>query len=739
MAAQSTEFINSLSFLKPTPERPEGLILSAGKETIIDVRPPTANPDNNAYRLLVGHAHNICTIDVAPSGKWIISGGWDGQARVWASGRWETDLVLSGHDNMSVWAVLAFNDSTVITGCADKNIRIFDLKKARAGEANAISRIITPDIVRALCKLPVDHPSGASFASAGNDGIVRFWKMNGKQAAELHGHESFIYSLALLPSGELVSSGEDRTVRIWKGTECIQTITLPAISVWAVATCEESGDIVAGSSDGVARIFSRSLERKADRETLKQFDDAIKSSSIPQQQVGDINKEKLPGPEFLQARSGTKEGQVQMIKEHSGSVSAYTWSTSEYIYLLIYISACILTCTLPGQQTWVNVGTVVDSAASTGRKVEYKGQMYDFVFDVAIEEGAPSLKLPYNLSENPYDRATKFINDNELSVNYLDQIAQFITQNTQGATIGQSQQLTSADPLGTESRYIPGQNNSSAPRTLPHREYLFILAAKYEAIFKKIFSLNSSYKLSGRKEISLSPSEETSVASLHDMLKVGAMVEDMVSVSFVIRCLENWPYSDRIALLDLLRCLAASPAVASYVDDDEGSIVDIALRRSFYDTEGQPNENMVMLALRVAANIFKTEEGRLVASSSVESVIQALEMVIGMTGEPIGKSNRNVLIAASTLCINYSVLSVQEEESGMSPKLIQRLVAVLMALVKEQTDSEVVFRALVGLGTLVAAKKQSMSGTRDAVHTALGKINEPRVKSVGNEILGMLP
>lgn len=56
---------------------------------------------------------------------------------------------------------------------------------------------------------------------------------------------------------------------------------------------------------------------------------------------------------------------------------------------------------------------MVDAAAS-GKKVDYLGKDYDYVFDVDIEEGKPPLKLPYNLSQNPYEAATKFITDNEL-------------------------------------------------------------------------------------------------------------------------------------------------------------------------------------------------------------------------------------------------------------------------------------------------------------------------------------
>jgi phospholipase A-2-activating protein len=78
---------------------------------------------------------------------------------------------------------------------------------------------------------------------------IRLWSFDGSPLSVLNGHDSFVYSLALLPNGDLASSGEDRTVRIWKGEaflynasaviltrtvadngEAEQTITLPAIS-----------------------------------------------------------------------------------------------------------------------------------------------------------------------------------------------------------------------------------------------------------------------------------------------------------------------------------------------------------------------------------------------------------------------------------------------------------------------------------------------------------------------------
>lgn len=466
VAAEGTDYINSITFVPPSAEYPEGLVVSGGRDTIIDVRKPSASKEDNAERLLVGHAHNVCTLDVTPGGKYIVSGGWDAQARVWAVGKWETEFMLTGHD-VSVWAVLALDENTIITGSADKNIRIFDLRKGVAGEVQPSSTIVTPDLVRALCRLPEGHPSGADIASASNDGVLRLWRLNGTLVAELRGHESFVYSLATLPSGEIVSSAEDRTVRVWKGEECVQTITHPAISVWAVAACADTGDIVSGASDGVARVFSRSPERAAAADVVAAFEESVKASAIPQQQVGAVNKEKLPGPEFVKNKAGTKEGQVQMIKEENGSVSAYTWSMG--MSLTSRLVEFRVTDPLPAQQEWINVGTVVDSAGSSGRRVEHEGKEYDYVFDVDIEDGKPPLKLPYNLSENPYERARKFLGDNELPLTYLDNVVQFIEQNTKGATLGDGSPDVEMQDEGERTKKV-----------VPQGEYLSILQAKHE-------------------------------------------------------------------------------------------------------------------------------------------------------------------------------------------------------------------------------------------------------------------
>lgn len=576
-----------------------------------------------------------------------------------------------------------------------------------------LNSINTGDVVRALCKLPPNHPSGAHFASAGNDAIIRLWTLEGRQVSELHGHENFIYSLAVLPDGKIVSAGEDRTVRLWSASECIQTITHPAISVWTVAVCAENGDIVTGASDRIIRIFTREAERYADPAAIEQFNDDVKSSAIPQQTMGNINKEQLPGPEFLTQKSGTKEGQVQMILESNGNITAYQWSMAA--------------------SQWVSVGTVVDQAGSDGRKISHNGKEYDYVFDVDIEEGKPPLKLPYNASQNPYEVARKFCEDHNLPLTYLDQVTNFIVQNTQGATLGQSN-AQGADPWGTGSRYRPGDAAPPAqpppvskPKILPQKGYLDILTANHKPILKKLLEFNQALVNEGSKDLSFNPSDidelNTAVASMER-----GHVKNVASsaIDLILKAATQWPQDKRLPGLDLLRLLFAAEEPVAYLVTERQILQQFAISEIF--TPASPLNN-TMMAIRSLSNLFKTDIGRAVAG-------EEFDQIHAFVSPFLTSPNRNLIIALTTLYINYSVLLTGENNADRVLSLLDDLSKIL----QNATDSEAVYRALVATGTLLSLGSDFCEAGRDilqlgtAISTAEQKVKEPRVKSVVEEI-----
>jgi phospholipase A-2-activating protein len=452
MFTKHNHFVNALAYIPPSNASPDGLVVSGGNDKVIYTFDPS-HPERYVWKL-EGHEENICALAVSLNGE-IISGSWDKTARVWKDGK--CVYVLKGHE-FAVWGVLPIGGN-VLTASADKTIRLWK-------EGREIQRFIGhEDVVRSLVEIP-----SLGFASCSNDSSIRIWTLNGDCIRECYGHTAFVYSLTLLPTGELVSSGEDRSVRVWQGSDQIQTLTQPCISVWAV-TALSNGDIVVGGSDGIVRVFTRSPSRAASKDEMEVFESTVASSSIPSNQVGDLDKSKVAGVEALSI-PGTKEGEVKMVR-NGGMVEAYQWSRAE------------------GQ--WMKIGEVVD-AVGNSRKQVFAGKEYDYVFDVDIQEGAPPLKLPFNKGDNPYQAAQDFIHANEIPQDYLEQIANFIMKNVGDVTLGNIPSSQYSDPFTGGGRYVPPGYTAPAPQysssLIPMKKFAFIQSANFDAILKKIKQLN---------------------------------------------------------------------------------------------------------------------------------------------------------------------------------------------------------------------------------------------------------
>lgn len=178
-----------------------------------------------------------------------------------------------------------------------------------------------------------------------------------------------------------------------------------------------------------------------------------------------------------------------MVKD-GPSISAYQWSINE--------------------NQWKKIGEVVDSASGVdpSKKVKHSdGKEYDYVFDVDIADGAPPLKLPYNVTENPYIAAQRFLETNMLPLTYLDETVKFIEQNTSGVTLGQGSSEF-VDPYTGGSRYQstpsqPSNNNyqdtysrsslSSSSSSLPIKgPYLTFVQVNIPAMLNKVKQINES-------------------------------------------------------------------------------------------------------------------------------------------------------------------------------------------------------------------------------------------------------
>jgi phospholipase A-2-activating protein len=411
----------------------------------------------------------------------------------------------------------------------------------------------------------------------------------------------------------------------------------------------------------------------------------------------------------------------------------------------------------------------VDSSGSSGRKVRYEGKEYDYVFDVDIEEGKPPLKLPYNLSENPYEAATKFLGNNGLSITYIDQVAKFILTNTKGATIGQSSEQPPADPYGTESRYKPEQAAQSAAKFLPHTAYLSLTQSKWEPVAKKLRSLNEKHLLAGNKHIAMNPDGLSRLETVlqatmgTSTLAKSEQPPTLLEVQrTVYMILAQWPYSDRLPALDVLRCLVAYPGAASLQDNKYGDFVNIVLRGAL-DTAtpiehadkplvefttnfdaSSVNVNNVMMALRAVTNLFGTAEGRKLVVREANAIVGLLARVAGVQDgqAPVGPDNNNLQIALTSAAFNFTCLAFNERDS-VDLEVLMQLCQVAEGVIRRQSDPEVLFRAVMALGMILAIGGEARDVAKtlevgEPIGEAAKKSGEARIKSLAQECLAYL-
>lgn len=111
-----------------------------------------------------------------------------------------------------------------------------------------------------------------------------------------------------------------------------------------------------------------------------------------------------------------------------------------------------------------------------------------------------------------------------------------------------------------------------------------------------------------------------------------------------------------------------------------------------------------------------------------------------MTSSSVSTStNRNLLVAATTVYVNYSVLLTTSPSSSTFEHALA-ILDTLRRILISQSDSEVIFRALVAVGTIIQVDDEIKSAAREiydvekAVDTTITKAGEPRIKHLAVEI-----
>uniref|UniRef100_A0A8C8RS36 Phospholipase A-2-activating protein n=1 Tax=Pelusios castaneus TaxID=367368 RepID=A0A8C8RS36_9SAUR len=691
-----SNFISCVCTIPSSDIYPHGLIATGSNDHNICIF--TLNNTAPLY-VLKGHKNTVCSLSSGKFGT-LLSGSWDTTAKVWLNDK--CMMTLQGH-TAAVWAVKILPEQgLMLTGSADKTIKLW--------KAGRCEKTFTghEDCVRGLAIL-----NDTEFLSCANDASIRRWQIMGECLQIYYGHTNYIYSISVFPNcKDFITTGEDRSLRVWKQGECAQTIRLPAQSVWSCCVLD-NGDIVVGASDGIIRVFTESSERTASAEEIQAFETELSQATIDPKSsdLGDINADDLPGREHLK-EPGTREGQTRLIKDN-GKVEAYQWSVSE--------------------GRWIKIGEVVGSSGATQQtsgRVLYEGKEYDYVFTIDVNENGSSYKLPYNISDDPWLAAYNFLQKNDLNAMFLDQVAKFIIDNTKGQMLGNTD-IEFSDPFTGSGRYVPGASSgiSAVPAPDPFTgagRYVPGSASNVVAPLSRVDPLtgrgayqstdataeniyfpkkeavtfdqaNPTQILGKLKELNGNAPEEQKLTEddlilLEKILFVTCNTSAETPTAQQVQTLWkaiNWPEDIVFPALDILRLSIRHPTVNENFCSEKDSIQFSSHLLKYLSSSGkQANQ---LLALRTLCNCFASQAGQRLMMSQRDTIMShAIELKLG--------GNKNIHIALATLTLNYAVwLHKINNIEGKAQCL-----SVISTVMEVVQDLEATFRLLVALGTLIS-------------------------------------
>lgn len=367
---------------------------------------------------------------------------------------------------------------------------------------------------------------------------------------------------------------------VWEDGAVKQGLVHPT-SVWA-CTPLPNGDIVSCCGDGVVRIWTRDSTREVGPEEAEAYSAGL-VSDVPSGAVGLSAGETalVPTVDQMTAEVGAYDGETRPFRE-GADVSIFRWDSRSFGWT----------------RTWkVNFG-----------RQAYQGKEYDVVFDVELD--GRYFKLPFNVGENEYIVADKFLDVNGLDRCYLEDVAARLRSYNRSVMSGNNSGISTAAAPSQEAMTPPPQKQAAriTRRNVTQTEYSLYVITDYGKVLAK---LDPAAFTDADKEV------------IGEALRSekGSVKPNVLAKMFACPPEAFLPVGGVLSMLVLHKKMSA--VLSKYKDAAKNDVFDVALRTAAANPGGQ------VIPFRVFANALSNPvlapvmEGRIqdIAKVSADAVL----------------------------------------------------------------------------------------------------------------------
>ncbi len=207
------------------------------------------------------------SISVSPDGRTVMIGTAGQTVRSWDIASGKENPPLGGHKGQAHTFAFSKDGTSVVTGGEDSFVQVWDWPSGRLrrridfGSEHLGTIRFTPDGQRLEVLM---------FAQR----AVRYWDVKTGQElpAAVDGHRGSVHGLAFLPSGKVISTGTDNTVRVWDPISGRTLRQFPTHFFWfgaSTMSLSADGKILAGADHNLPDIELLDVETGRHLRTLK--------------------------------------------------------------------------------------------------------------------------------------------------------------------------------------------------------------------------------------------------------------------------------------------------------------------------------------------------------------------------------------------------------------------------------------------------------------------------------------